>query len=41
MVSTLIARPTVSSKVDAVPEFYPYEDTGCEVDPANMESDLT
>ncbi len=31
MVSTLIARPTVSSNVDAVPEFYPYEDTGCEV----------
>lgn len=27
MVSTLIARP----QVDEVPEFYPYEDTGCEV----------
>jgi len=27
MVSTLIASP----QVDSVPEFYPYEDTGCEV----------
>jgi hypothetical protein len=37
MVSTLIARPPASNPpaarppVDAVPEFYPYEDTGCEV----------
>ena len=36
----MTTAPSAKSLLDAVPEFYPYEDTGCEVSPSCLNCPL-